>query len=85
MCIRDRDYNTRSALLRCAMDDRTLDVVSAIIEAESESENQFQSQNIEKEVSNEYLRKICIFFHLAYLPGNCWKCYYSLILSKVGS
>ena len=48
------DYNTSSALLRCAIDDRTLDVVSAIIEAESE--NQFQSQNIEKEVSNECLR-----------------------------
>ena len=56
------DYNTSSALLRCAMDDKTLDVVSAIIDAESESENQFESQNIEKGVSNESLRKICIFF-----------------------
>ena len=55
------DYNTSSALLRCAMDDTTLDVVSAIIE--SESENQFESQNIEKEVSNECLPKICIFFN----------------------
>ena len=54
------DYNTSSALLRCAMDDTTLDVVSAIIEAESE--NQFESQNIEKEVSNECLRNVCIFF-----------------------
>ena len=33
------DYNTSSALLRCAMDDTTLDVVSAIIGAESKSEN----------------------------------------------
>ena len=31
------DYNTSSALLRCAMDDRTLDVVSAIFRAESKS------------------------------------------------
>ena len=49
------DYNTSSALLRCAMDEKTLDVVSAIIEAKSE--NQFESQSIEKEVSNECLRK----------------------------
>ena len=56
------DYNTSSALLRCAMDDTTLDVVSAIIEAESE--NQFESQNIEKEVTR-FFRKICIFSNLA--------------------
>ena len=31
------DYNTSSALLRCAMDDRTLDVVSAIFRAEAKS------------------------------------------------
>ena len=60
------DYNTSSALLRCAMDDKTLDVVSAIIEAESESENQFESQNIEKGASNESLQKICIFLKSFY-------------------
>ena len=31
------DYNTSSALLRCAMDDRTLDVVSAIFRTEANS------------------------------------------------
>ena len=31
------DYNTSSALLRCAMDDKTLDVVSAIFRAEAKS------------------------------------------------
>ena len=52
------DYNTSSALLRCAMDDRTLDVVSAIIEAESK--NQFESQNIEKEVTR-FFEKFAYF------------------------
>ena len=34
------DYNTSSALLRCAMDDRTLDVVSAIFRNERENGRQ---------------------------------------------
>ena len=45
------DYNTSSALLRCAMDDKTLDVVSAIFRAEANSTTKI-SDNSTKSTSD---------------------------------